>query len=76
MNELLTKWQLFSALTAPEPRKPTRFLARCGIMTGQIQAVERESGNGSCFNVTVLLTEDSAGFTAGQSVTVFVRTSD
>jgi hypothetical protein len=62
----MTKWELIKALMATDPAKAK---IRIGNNYGMIQAVQRESGCGRAFNVTL-------GFEDGTTRTVFVRTDD
>ena len=71
----MSKLQLFALMIYPG----TPVVTIDGV-TGIFQGLERESGNGNTFNVTLLVTEDNGDY-AGQRLetvkrTFFVRTTD
>lgn len=61
----MTKWQLFSLLT-----KDGRADIELYGVRGILQSVERESGNGRCFNLRILVLE------SGKEENIFIKTSD
>ena len=70
---MMTKWQLFNAMATDG--KITVNSHTKSPLTGIIDSIQRESGDGSSFNVT-LRTYSNDWRTMVGIVTVFVRTID
>jgi hypothetical protein len=64
----VTKWKLFAAFGSGEPIVLTGVSSGEGLITGIIQAIEREDGSGRSWNVTV--------YCDNSRRTVYVRTVD